>query len=548
MEQSIPTEQDAALIGHITDIGGDRLIATLRADDAGFQPMVRLGLEEVAVGQLGSQVSIRQRNVHLLAQVDRMWEEPGRVRKLALLPLGEIGKDGRFTRGVHRFPVTGAEVYLTTAAQTMDLFDRYRAGGLDMGRLSNRPELKVYLDPNTLFSRHIAILGQSGAGKSWTVASLLQRSVKALPRAHVVLLDLHGEYGWHDEQGKLHSAFAPDIVRHVDARDLEIPYWLLTYAELVDLLVDRTDPNASVQIAFLREALYALRRKANMDLGLDRLSVDSPVNFSIKELYLHCKKANEQQLDFGKTKGPLFGLFDEFLVRFQALFNDARYDFLFRPKKRTESEHLEDLLRDFIGLGEPKRQITVIDLSSVPADVRPTVSAQIGRLAFEFNYWNPKRRDFPILLVCEEAHQYIPREYDERHAGTRRAMERIAKEGRKYGVCLCVVSQRPTELSETVLSQCSNYICLRITNPDDQAYVRRLLPEGEQNLAEVLTTLRRGEALAVGEAAPLPTRFQIYRPEPPPASSDVPISKSWTDGPEDLEVADIVSRWWKQLR
>jgi DNA helicase HerA-like ATPase len=419
---------------------------------------------------------------------------------------------------------------------------------MDMGRLSNRPDLKVYLDPNTLFSRHIAILGQSGAGKSWTVTSLLQRALKAMPRAHIVLLDLHGEYGWRDEQGKLHSAFPEEMVRHVDARELEIPYWLLTYAELVDLLVDRSDPNASVQIAFLREALYALRRKSNMDLGIDRLSVDSPVYFSIKELYLHCKKANEQQMDFGKTKGPLFGLFDEFLVRFQALFNDARYDFLFRPKKRTESEHLEDLLRDFIGLGEPKRQLTVIDLSPVPADVRPTVSAQIGRLAFEFNYWNPQRREFPILLVCEEAHQYIPRETDTQHAGTRRAMERIAKEGRKYGVCLCVVSQRPTELSETVLAQCSNYICLRITNPDDQAYVRRLLPEGEQNLAEVLTTLRRGEALAVGEAAPLPTRFQIYPPEPPPASSDVPISKSWTEGPEDLEVADIVNRWWKQIR
>ncbi|MFM1891335.1 MAG: hypothetical protein RLZ44_412 [Pseudomonadota bacterium] len=548
MQQPIPTELDAALVGYISEVSGESLVATLLSEEDGFHPMVRLGLEEVAVGQLGSQVNIRQRNVNLLAQVVRMWEEPGRVRKLLLLPLGEIGKDGRFTRGVNRFPVTGAEVYLTTAAQTTDMFDRYRAGGMDMGRLSNRPDLKVYLDPNTLFSRHIAILGQSGAGKSWTVTSLLQRALKAMPRAHIVLLDLHGEYGWRDEQGKLHSAFPEEMVRHVDARELEIPYWLLTYAELVDLLVDRSDPNASVQIAFLREALYALRRKSNMDLGIDRLSVDSPVYFSIKELYLHCKKANEQQMDFGKTKGPLFGLFDEFLVRFQALFNDARYDFLFRPKKRTESEHLEDLLRDFIGLGEPKRQLTVIDLSPVPADVRPTVSAQIGRLAFEFNYWNPQRREFPILLVCEEAHQYIPRETDTQHAGTRRAMERIAKEGRKYGVCLCVVSQRPTELSETVLAQCSNYICLRITNPDDQAYVRRLLPEGEQNLAEVLTTLRRGEPLAVGEAAPLPTRFQIYPPEPPPASSDVPISKSWTEGPEDLEVADIVNRWWKQIR
>lgn len=541
-------ESDAALIGHVSEVRSDQITAILLDTNPAYQPIARLGAEEILVGQIGTLVHVRQRSSNVLTQVIRMWEEPGPVRKLALLPLGEIEKNGRFTRGVNRFPVTGAEVYLTTVGQTMDLFDRYRSGGFDLGRLSSRQELKVYLDPDNLFSRHLAIVGQSGSGKSWTVASLIQRALKTMPRAHIVLLDLHGEYGWTDGSGKFHSSFPTDTARHIDAHDLEIPYWLLTYAELVDLLVDRADVNASVQIAFIREALYTLRRKSNLDLGIERLSVDSPIYFSIKELYLHCKKANEQQLDFGKTKGPLYGLFDEFLVRFQSLFNDARYDFLFRPMKRTESEHLEDLLRDFIGLGEPKRQITVIDLSSVPADVRPTVSAQIGRLAFEFNYWNPQRHEFPIFLVCEEAHQYIPRETDVQHKGTRRAIERIAKEGRKYGVGLCVVSQRPTELSETVLAQCANYICLRITNPEDQEYIRRLLPEGEKNLAEVLTTLRRGEALIMGEAAPMPTRFKIYPPEPPPASSDVQILKNWQDGPETLDVGNIVKRWWNQER
>ena len=562
----IKSEHEASLIGHVSDVTGNRLIATLRADDQGYAPIVRLGMEELSVGQLGSNVAIRAKGVMVLAQVVRMWEEEKEVRvalsdtsksgnrrtvgfrRLELLPLGEITKDGRFSRGVNRFPTTGAEVHLVTAKQLEVLFDRYRSQGLDLGRLSNRPELKVYLDPNALYGRHLAIVGQSGAGKSWTVTSLLQRTVKALPRAHIMLLDLHGEYGWRDDEGRLHSAFPGDMGRHLDARDLEIPYWLLTYAELVDLLIDRTEPNASVQTAFLREAVFNLRKKANMDLGLDRLSVDSPVYFSIKELYLQFKKANEQQLDFGKTKGPLFGMFDEMLVRFQSLFNDARYDFLFKPKKRIESKGLEDLLRDFVGLGDDKRPITVIDLSAIPADVRPLVSAQIGRLAFEFNYWNPRRHEFPLMLVCEEAHQYIPRDSDVQYAGTRKAMERIAKEGRKYGVGLCVVSQRPTELSETVLSQCANFVCLRMTNPDDQAYIRRLMPEGEQDLADVLASLRRGEALVVGEAAPLPTRFQIYAPDPPPASHDAPLTSSWRDGPEDLDVGGIVDRWWRQQR
>lgn len=218
-----------------------------------------------------------------------------------------------------------------------------------------------------------------------------------------------------------------------------------------------------------------------------------------------------------------------------------------RAKNKT-SASLEALLRDFVGLGEPKRQVTVIDLSPVPVDLRPVISAQIGRLAYEFNYWNPRRHEFPLLLVCEEAHQYIPRESDTRFVGTRRSMERIAKEGRKYGVTLCIVSQRPTELSETVLAQCGNYLCLRISNADDQEYVRRLLPEGAKNLADRLASLRRGEVLAVGDAALLPTRIQVDLPDPPPASSDAPFSRSWMNGPDDLDVADIIDRWWRQVR
>jgi hypothetical protein len=487
----------------------------------------------------------------VLCQVVSAWQEGGgeqTTRLLRLLPLGEISSDGRFFRGVGRYPPLGTPVYAAASGQLDAMFDSVRRHGLHLGRLSQRAELRVFVEPNLLFNRHLAILGQSGSGKSWAVASLLQRTVKLMPKAHIVLLDLHGEYGWRDSRGHFHSAFPVDMVRHVDARSLEIPYWLLTYGELVDLLVDRTDPNASLQISFMREVLHSLRKKGNQDLGVDRLSVDSPVYFSLKEMYLHFKQANEQQFDFGKTKGPLFGAFDEFLVRFQAMFNDSRYDFLFRPKRRVKSRDLEDLLRDFIGLGEPKRQITVIDLSPVPHDVRPTVSSQIGRLAFEFNYWNPERREFPILLVCEEAHQYIPRDADAQHEGSRREMERIAKEGRKYGVGLCVVSQRPNELSETVLSQCSNFICLRTTNPQDQEYIRKLMPEGEQDLADVLTTLRVGEALAVGEAIPLPTRLHLYPPKPAPESSDAPVAESWTSGPDDLNVAGIVERWWRQQR
>jgi DNA helicase HerA-like ATPase len=281
---------------------------------------------------------------------------------------------------------------------------------------------------------------------------------------------------------------------------------------------------------------------------LQGVSIDTPIYFSLAEMYVEFKNANEERKDFGKVQGALFGQFDEFLVRLQSRFNDVRYDFLLKPKKRNSSETLSDLLREFVGLGKYKANITVIDLSSVPTDVRPAVSGQIGRLAYEFNYWNPRRNDFPITLICEEAHAYIPREKGGQFDGTKKMMERIAKEGRKYGVSIGVVSQRPTELSETMLAQCGSFICLRTTNPDDQAYIKGLVPEAEGDLTDILTSLGRGEALVLGEAAPLPTRVQIYKPNPEPKSNDVDYFTSWREGPDDLDVDEIVHLWRTQTR
>ena len=244
----------------------------------------------------------------------------------------------------------------------------------------------------------------------------------------------------------------------------------------------------------------------------------------------------------------MFGNFDRFLMRIERKLNDTRYDFLLKPTSRKSSASLSELFRDFVGLGDKKAAVTVIDLSAVHFDVRPTVAAQIGRLAFEFNYWNPQYRDFPILLMCEEAHAYIPRSADSEFAGSRKAMERIAKEGRKYGVGLAVISQRPHEVSETVLAQCGTFICLRITNPDDQGYIRRLVPESEGDLVGVLAGLGRGEAFILGEAVPLPTRVQFDKPSPTPNSDDVDFYAKWIGGPEDLNVEEIVKRWRSQER
>jgi DNA helicase HerA-like ATPase len=548
-------------IGQITEVRPGQFSATLNEDSDGNLPMITVGSQQIPVGQPGSYVAITQGNIRVLAMVTAMVEKhsgdtserltsrtSGKQRTVSLIPLGEINTGGLFENGVKNYPVAGAELHAVSEDDIKSIFVKFRAQGYSIGTLSNDSSLDVCLDPAALFGRHCAILGQSGAGKSWTVTNLLQRAVKVMPRAHIILLDLHGEYAWKDRDGKQHYAFHENTVRHIDARELEMPYWLMTFEELVDLFIDRTDDNASVQIAFLRDSVHDLRNKANKELDIGTLSVDSPVYFSLDSLYEYFDEANKMTTNFGKDKGALAGQFDQFLMRLESRMNDTRYDFMLKPKHRTSSASLSGLLRDFVGLGEPKRPITVIDLSTVPFDVRPTVSAQIGRLAFEFNYWNPQYRDFPLLLVCEEAHAYIPRDNDPRYEGTRKSMQRIAKEGRKYGVGLAVVSQRPNELSETVLAQCSTFICLRLTNPDDQAYVRNLVPEAERDLIDILASLGRGEALAMGQAVPLPTRVQFYRPDPVPNSSDVDFYQQWTSGPEDLDVDDIVDRWRRQDR
>jgi DNA helicase HerA-like ATPase len=540
------------LLGHIVESNGAEFVAPLISEEDGFTPELTLDGVSIRIGQIGSYLMVRQSGIYVLVIVESMWQEvdaEGKlVRMLRVNPLGEITAKGGFSRGVAHFPTTGAELHLVTAPTLSLLFSKYSAADFRIGKLSAFETVDVFMDPDAFFGRHAAILGQSGSGKSWSVTSFIQSTLRAMPNAHVIILDLHGEYGSKEWDPSTSPPFPADKVRCIKASDLEIPYWLLTYEELIELLIDGDDPNASVQIAFLRGTLLELKRESNEHLDIGHITVDSPIYFPLETLLERFKFANETTADFGKSKTALTGKFDQLLVKLQSRLNDTRYDFLLRPKKRNSSESLAGLLRDFVGLGDQNAKVTVLDLSSVPFDVHPTVTAQIGRLAFEFNYWNPKCREFPIFLIAEEAHSYIPRATVSGHQGTRRSFERIAKAGRKYAVGLCVVSQRPNELSETVLSQCSTFVCLRITNPDDQEYVRALVPDSARGILEALTSLAQGEAIATGEGVPMPVRFRVTMPDPPPNAQDIEYAAMWARGPQDTDVEHIVDCWRRQRR
>ena len=464
-------------------------------------------------------------------------------------PLGELDAEKGFSRGVRHFPTAGAELHIVSQQDLEKVFADEGDVGWKVGKLSTLDSVDIFLDASAFFGRHAAILGQSGAGKSWTVTGLLQTALRSMPRAHIILLDMHGEYCDKEVDGVVAKApFQESKVRSMKAKDLEFPYWLLSYAELCELIIDMDDPNSSIQLSFLRSLMMRLKKEANQHLDLGHITVDSPIFYSFEEFVQLIVDANEQTSDFGKTKSPLHGKFDQLLVRVNSLLNDSRYDFLLKPKLRVSTESMIGLMQDFVGLGEPRASITVLDMSSVPFDVAPLVTAQVGRLAYEFNFWNPLCREFPIFLICEEAHEYIPREGLAKFDEARRAMERIAKNGRKYGVGLCVVSQRPADVSETVLAQCSSYICLRISNPDDQEYVRSMVPDAAKGTFSALTSLSKGEVVALGEAVPMPVRFQMNLPDPPPNSIDIDYAGKWRHGGEEMDVAQIVNNWHKQIR
>ncbi|RLA49590.1 MAG: ATPase [Gammaproteobacteria bacterium] len=540
-------------IGLLVDVTGDHFTAQLASESDQVASSGMSDINNVRIGQVGSYLSVRQSGLQTLVMVERSYrvaDRQGHARHMVrLTPLGEISQEGEFSRGVSLFPTSGAEIHMVSHRDLERVFASHSEVGYKVGRLTPFETIDVYLDASAFFGRHAAILGQSGSGKSWTVTSMVQSALRSMPQAHIILLDMHGEYCDKEVDGVAAKApFPASKVRSLQAQEVEFPYWLLAYSELCELIIDPSDENASIQMSFLRSILIRLKRDTNEHLELGHITVDSPVYYSMDVFIELIQKSNSETSNFGKTKSTLFGKFDQLLVRLDSLLNDTRYDFLMKPKIRISTESLTGLMKDLVGLGEPNANVTILDLSAVPFDVVPMVAAQIGRLAYEFNFWNPLCREFPIFLICEEAHEYIPREDIPRYREARRSMERIAKNGRKYGVGLCVVSQRPHDVSETVLAQCSSYICLRLSNPDDQEYVRSMVPEAARGTFAALTSLSKGEAIALGEAVPMPVRFKVDLPDPAPNSTDVDYAGKWRNGGEEISVERLVSNWHRQVR
>lgn len=450
----------------------------------------------------------------------------------------------RFTRSLINVPDVKAPCFVLRE-KALETFMGLLAKSSDtehalaLGTYTLEPSATAFLDGDSFFQRHAALLGSTGSGKSWTVATILERAAR-LPSANLIVFDLHGEYSQLTYARHLRIPGPDDLAPSFKPSLLYLPYWLMNAEELVTMFVDRSEFTAHNQtLVFQREVEKNKRdflQQANKIDILSAFTVDSPIPFRIETIVQELDRLNNEMVQGsrGMKQGDFYGQFSRLLVRVGTRLNDKRYGFLFQaPEDLHNYEALHGIAKQLLGrqlansFGK-KPGIKVIDFSEVPSDVLPVMLGIVARLIFYLQFWMPEGERQPVALICDEAHIYLPR--DEGNPIEKRAIDnfaKIAKEGRKYGVSIVIVSQRPSDVNTTILSQCNNFMALRLTNNDDQNVVKRLMPESLSALLDMLPILDVGEALVVGDAVLLPSRIKINKPEQPPLSKTIDFWSEW---------------------
>jgi hypothetical protein len=454
-----------------------------------------------------------------------------------------------FSRSIQHVPEIDSDCYVLRDAQLESFMKILSTEGdkeysLELGKYTIDESATAYLDGNKFFQRHAAILGSTGSGKSWTVASILERAAK-LPSANLVVFDLHGEYRKLSYAKHLRIP-GPDELGTFSKGLLYLPYWLLNADEMQAMFIDRSEFSAHNQVMAFQDAVIEQKKTTLKNEGKDEVlnafTLDSPVPFSLKNVIEKLRSLNEEMVAGarGLKQGQFFGQFSRLLTRLQSKLSDKRYGFLFNaPASEHEYEAMSNLAEKLMDYSKKGGQIKIIDFSEVPADIIPVIVGIVARVIYQIQFWTEHDKRRPLALVCDEAHLYLPKKEGQNPIEIRaiEAFEKIAKEGRKYGVALLVISQRPSDISPTILSQCNNVIALRLTNAEDQNTVRKLLPETLESLLEMLPIMDIGEVLVVGDAVLLPSRIKINPPQEKPLSATIDF---WSEWIKEAEKPDFI--------
>ena len=444
-----------------------------------------------------------------------------------------------FKRTLNTVPSLDAECFLLQGEELSNFMKAISSGSsnpLTVGKYTMSEDSVANLDGNKFFQRHAVIVGGTGSGKSWTVANILEKAAK-LKSVNVVVFDIHGEYApLKDLPNAQLLKIAGPGEKPDNNQAVFLPYWLLSYEEMAAMLLDRSDTNAPNQ----SRALFDLILKEKLDTAKKmgdtateaNMTVESPVPYKIQDILDELKRLDEEMVPGARPgtekQGPLNGKLTRFVQRLESKITDKRLNFLFNSEAALLAyDWLSKLIENLLGFGNGNG-LKIIDFSEVPSDILPLITGLLGRIIFTVQQWTDVSERHPIALFCDEAHLYLPVNaadiMDERGL---KNFERIAKEGRKYGVSLVVISQRPADVSKTILSQCGNFIAMRLTNPEDQNVIRRLFPDNLGDFAEMLPILDVGEGLVVGDASLLPSRVVLDKPKIQPNSSTVDFWDKW---------------------
>jgi hypothetical protein len=446
----------------------------------------------------------------------------------------ERGRYDVFRRGVSIFPAIECPIYMTTDEDVASVFAPKGLAAVPIGSIYQAETVPAYIRIDDMMGKHFSIVGTTGSGKSCAVATILRAIIDHNPNAHLILLDPHDEYS---------RAFTGRCVVLSPDEGLRLPYWLLNFDELSELVfgMEQTDTE---QRKILAEIVLAAKQPVFQRSGIERTgSVDTPVPYRMSDALAYLERA------MGALNRPeSVSAFQTVKSRILALQTDARYAFIFAPSLSVRDE-MAEILAHLFRIPVDGKPITILDISAVPSEVLNVIVSLVSRLAFDFAMWSDTT--VPITIVCEEAHRYAPRDRQAGFEPAKRSLSRIAKEGRKYGVSLCVVSQRPSDLAPSLLSECNTMFALRMTNHEDQEILRDTVPEASLGLMDFLPALRNGEAIAVGEGVSMPMRiaFAELPDDCRPKSSTASFTSAWSeDSQTRWGVRDTVERWRRGVR
>lgn len=476
-------------------------------------------------------------------------------------------KANTFKRGADAFPQVDRDCYWVSGPNLqgfMSLISQDVAVGerMVLGRFVADQTAEAIAHGDRFFQRHAAILGSTGSGKSWAVALVLERAAQ-LKYPNLIVFDMHGEYAplctGENAIAQYLRIAGPGDLDAPDSNCLFLPYWMFNRDEMLAMIVDRSDQNApnqasrfTVHVRDLKQQTLEHEKKTDI---AKTFTVDSPIPYPFTRL-MELLNIDNTAKGVGKTGNPVKGDWEgqltRFMSRLEAKFQDRRYGFMFQPPAASsEYGWLSNMLGRLFAANGTGQGIKVIDFSEVPSDVLPIVTGVLARLLYNVQFWMEPEARHPLTIVCDEAHLYLPVR-DAAEAAERRALEafeRIAKEGRKYGVSLLVVSQRPSDVSRTILSQCNNFLVLRLTNDQDQSVVKRLMPESMGGITDILPLLDTGEALLLGDSILLPTRIRLDKPMNPPASATRQFWTEWANKePNPAAVERAVETLRRQTR